>query len=224
MVVRLIRCLRVHARAVIFSLKDPDGYREPNRRLIEFANQHRQQLCALARIDPADDSAEQVRGCLDRGAVGIKLHPRGEGFAVADERLDDVFAIAHERRLPVIIHAGPGDPSIGLEALERARRTPGARLILAHCAIGSFEQVIHEIDDLPNIFFDTSWWNPADIWALFRMVTLPHPLRQRHSVHQSRLRRGHHWTVGAPGRPDGCSDTRGDGWAAPATGAPRGSA
>lgn len=26
------------------------------------------------------------------------------------------------------------------------------------------------MDDVPNLFFDTSWWNPADVWALFRMV------------------------------------------------------
>jgi hypothetical protein len=122
------------------------------------------------RVDPADDPLEQAQEGLDLGAVGLKLHPRGEGFQVADDRLDDLFTMADERRLPVTIHAGVGDPSIGPEALERAKQHPGARLILAHCAIGSFEQVIHQVDDVPNLFFDTSWWNPADIWALFRMV------------------------------------------------------
>jgi uncharacterized protein len=59
---------------------------------------------------------------------------------------------------------------VGTETVERARAHPGARLILAHCAIGAFEQIIHEVDDVPNLFFDTSWWNPADVWALMRMV------------------------------------------------------
>ena len=59
---------------------------------------------------------------------------------------------------------------MGPETVQRARAHPGARLILAHCAIGAFEQVIHDVDDVPNLFFDTSWWNPADVWALFRMV------------------------------------------------------
>jgi predicted TIM-barrel fold metal-dependent hydrolase len=161
---------QVGARALIFPLKEPDGYQAANRRLIEFANERPHQLRALVRVDPAENPTAQARDGLDLGAVGLKLHPRGEGFQVADDRLDDLFALADERRLPVMIHAGAGDPSIGPEALERARRNPGARLILAHCAIGSFEQVIHEIDDIPNLFFDTSWWNPADIWALFRMV------------------------------------------------------
>jgi len=162
----------VGARALIFPLMEPDGYRAANRRLIELANERPQQLRALVRVDPADDPTGQVRAGLDLGAVGLKLHPRGEGFSVADDRLNGVFGMADERRLPVMVHAGVGDPSIGPAALERARRHPGARVILAHCAIGSFEQVIHQIDDVPNVFFDTSWWNPADIWALFRMVPL----------------------------------------------------
>jgi hypothetical protein len=34
--------------------------------------------------------------CLDAGAAGVKLHPLGEGFALDDRRLDDVFALADE--------------------------------------------------------------------------------------------------------------------------------
>ncbi|HSU35785.1 MAG TPA: amidohydrolase family protein, partial [Propionibacteriaceae bacterium] len=167
----VVRALgEVDARAVVFPLKEPDGYQAANRRLIQLANMRPQQLRALVRVDPADDPTGQVRDGLDLGAVGVKLHPRGEGFRVADDRLNDVFGIADERRLPVMIHAGVGDPAIGPEALDRARQHPGARVILAHCAIGSFEQVIHGIADVPNLFFDTSWWNPADIWAVFRMV------------------------------------------------------
>jgi hypothetical protein len=121
-------------------------------------------------LDPGDDALGEAERCLEAGAVGLKLHPRGEGFEIADERLDDVFALADERRLPVMIHAGVGNPAVGLETVERARAHPGARLILAHCAIGAFEQIIHDVDEVPNLFFDTSWWNPADVWALFRMV------------------------------------------------------
>lgn len=160
----------VGARALVFPLKEPQGYREPNRRLIELAATRPDQLRALARLDPADDPAARLEEGLDVGAVGAKLHPRGEGFDVADERLDAVFAIADERRLPVLVHTGQGDPAVGPQALDRARRHPGARIVLAHCAIGSFEQVIHQLDDVPNVYFDTSWWNPADLWALFRMV------------------------------------------------------
>jgi predicted TIM-barrel fold metal-dependent hydrolase len=162
---------QVDSRALIFPLKEPAGYESANRHLLEVAEAHRGRLRALARVDPADDALGEAERCLAAGAVGIKLHPRGEGFDIADERLDDLFVLADERRLPVMIHAGVGKPEVGPETVERARAHPGARLILAHCAIGAFEQIIHDVDDVPNVFFDTSWWNPADVWALLRMVS-----------------------------------------------------
>ncbi|HEY8581650.1 MAG TPA: amidohydrolase family protein, partial [Capillimicrobium sp.] len=45
-----------------------------------------------------------------------------------------------------------------------------ARLILAHCAIGAYERVIPFADEVPNLLFDTSWWNPSDVWGLLHAV------------------------------------------------------
>ena len=50
---------------------------------------------------------EEASRCLDLGARGIKLHPRAQGFSLGDERLDDVFALAVERDVPILIHGGP---------------------------------------------------------------------------------------------------------------------
>jgi uncharacterized protein len=161
---------QVSSRALIFPLSEPGGYGEANRRMLELADAHPDRLRALCRLDPADDPLGEAERNLDAGAVGLKLHPRGEGFELDDRRLDDVFALADERRLPIMIHAGVGDPAAGPRALERAREHPGARLILAHCAVGTFEHVVPHAADFANLYFDTSWWNPADVWALFRMV------------------------------------------------------
>jgi uncharacterized protein len=161
---------QVDSRALIFPLKEPAGYSGPNARMLDLVDAHPNRLRALCRLDPAQDPLEEARGCLDRGAAGLKLHPRGEGFELLDERLDDVFELAGELRLPIMIHAGAGDPAVGVQALERAERNPGARLILAHCGIGAFEHVVPRVAEFDNVYFDTSWWNPADIWALFRMV------------------------------------------------------
>src|SRR3954468_18572829 len=108
-------------------------------------------------LNPADDPLGEAERCLQKGAVGLKLHPRGEGFELSDARLDEVFALADERRLPVMIHAGVGTPLAGREAIERAAAHPGAQLILAHCAVGSFESVVPYARETPNLFFDTSW-------------------------------------------------------------------
>lgn len=158
------------SRALVFALKEPGGYRAANERMIELAGEHPEHLKALARLDPEDGALAEAERCVAAGAVGLKLHPRGEGFDIADRRLDDVFALADERRLPIMVHAGAGDPAVGTETLERARAHPGARFILAHAAIGAFDQVMPHVRELPNLFFDTSWWNPSDLYALFRLA------------------------------------------------------
>ena len=112
---------QVDSRALIFPLKEPAGYQAANRHLLEVAEAHPDRLRTLARLDPGDDALSEAERCLDAGAVGLKLHPRGEGFEIADERLDDVFALADERRLPVMIHAGVGNSAVGPETVERAR-------------------------------------------------------------------------------------------------------
>ena len=159
----------VGSRALVFALKEPGGYREANERMAELAAAH-PGWASLVRLDPADGALEEAERGLALGAAGLKLHPRGEGFDIADPQLDDVFALAGERRLPIMIHAGVGDTAIGAETLMRARAHPDARFILAHAAIGAFEQVLPYVEELPNVFFDTSWWNPSDLWALFRLV------------------------------------------------------
>jgi predicted TIM-barrel fold metal-dependent hydrolase len=158
------------ARAVVFPLSEPTGYREANRTMLDLAERHPDRLVAFARLDPADDAGGEARRWADRGARGFKLHPRGEDFRLDDERLDAVFGLADERHLPVLVHAGAGTPEVGHDAVRRAQAHPGARVVLAHGAIGSFEDVVPTLDDIPNLFLDTSWWNPSDLWAVFRMV------------------------------------------------------
>jgi predicted TIM-barrel fold metal-dependent hydrolase len=158
------------ARGVVFALKDPAGYRQANDEALARASNEPELRAAFCRIVPDDDPTGEARRLVRAGAAGIKLHPRGDDFALDDKRLDGVFAFANEERLPVLVHTGPGDPDSGPMALQRARRNPEARLILAHCAVGCFEQVAGAAGDLPNVFFDTAWWNPSDVWALFHRV------------------------------------------------------
>jgi predicted TIM-barrel fold metal-dependent hydrolase len=160
----------VDSRALVFPLKEPAGYREANEKMLELAAAHPERLNALARLDPADDPLGEAERCLDGGAVGLKLHPRGEDFDISDSRLDEVFALSDARRLPIMIHAGVGDPEVGPDTITRAKAHANARLILAHCAVGAFDRVLPHVNEVPNLFFDTSWWNPGDVWGLLRLV------------------------------------------------------
>ena len=51
-----------------------------------------------------------------------------------------------------------------------AERYPEARLILAHAAVSDLAWLWREMPSHPNLFIDTSWWNPGDMMALFSLV------------------------------------------------------
>ena len=159
------------ARGVIFPFHEPDGYAQANAQVIADAQASDGRLVAFCRVDPnqEDAVAEAVRS-LDAGARGIKLHPRAEQFALNEPEVRRVFEVAHERRVPVLIHAGRGIPALGAHTVELARALPGARVILAHCGISDLSWIWRDARELSNLYFDTSWWSPADILSLCALV------------------------------------------------------
>jgi uncharacterized protein len=159
------------ARAIVFPMHEPDGYPQANDMVIDAAAGSGGRLFALCRLDPhAEDPLSEAERALERGARGIKLHPRAEAFALDHAGLEPVFALADERRLPILCHAGRGIPALGRDALEVTGRHPGLRLILAHAGISDLAWIWREAPSHPNLFFDTSWWSPADLGALFTLV------------------------------------------------------
>ncbi len=70
----------------------------------------------------------------------------------------------------MLIHAGRGIPALGRDTLELAARHPGAQLILAHGAVSDLAWMWRLLPQHPNVLIDTSWWNPADLLALFALV------------------------------------------------------
>ena len=129
---------------------------------------------SFCRLDPRVSPADEARRCLDAGAVGIKLHPRAEQFTLHEPGVREIVAVAHERRVPILIHAGRGIPALGQNTVELATEFPDARLILAHAAISDLAWLWHVLPDHPNVFIDTAWWNPADHIALFSLVDPSH--------------------------------------------------
>jgi len=162
---------RIDARAFVFPMHEPDGYRAANDMVIDDAAASDGRLFPFCRLDPhSEDPLAEAERSLDRGARGIKLHPRAEGFGLHHPGLERVFALADERRLPVLVHAGRGIPALGRHALEVTGRHPGLRLILAHAGISDLSWIWREAPEHPNLFFDTSWWSPADVQALIALV------------------------------------------------------
>lgn len=165
------------ARAAVFPSMEPDGYASANEAAIEAASASGGKLVAYARIDPgSDDPLAETKRCLDAGARGLKLHPRAERFTLSHPGVRRVIAEAHERRVPVIIHAGRGIPALGRDTVHLSGEFPGARLILAHAAISDLAWLWKVIPEHPNLFVDTSWWNPVDLFTLFATVPPAHIL------------------------------------------------
>jgi uncharacterized protein len=161
---------RVPARAVVFPMQEPDGYAAANDEVIAAAADSGGRLVAFCRLDPRDDPLTEARRCLDAGAKGIKLHPRAERFTLSEPAVRDIVALAHERRLPVLIHAGRGISALGQDTVRLSGEFTDARLILAHAAISDLAWLWRVLPEHPNLFVDTAWWDPADMIAMFTLV------------------------------------------------------
>jgi len=160
----------IGARGVVFPMQEPGGYPPANDMVIAEAAASGGQLTPFLRLDPEDQPLAETERALAAGAQGIKLHPRGESFELDHPALADVYALAGEQRLPVLVHAGRGIPALGHHAVDICRSNPGLNLILAHACITDLAWIWREAADLPNLFFDTSWWSASDLLALWTMV------------------------------------------------------
>ena len=168
---RLVAALEeVGGRAAVFTLADPSGYPAANDRILAEAAESGGRLVPFCRLDPRDDPLTEAERALAAGAQGIKLHPRAESFVLSDPALAPVMDLAAERGVPVIVHAGRGIPALGRDAVDLVERLPGLRLILAHAGISDLAWIWRRTADLPNLFFDTAWWTPSDLLALFALV------------------------------------------------------
>jgi predicted TIM-barrel fold metal-dependent hydrolase len=160
------------ARGLVFPMHEPDGYRGPNDVAIAAAADSGGRLRAFCRVQPNDGepAVAEARRALDAGAVGIKLHPRAEGFTMHVPAVRGLVELAHERAVPVLIHAGRGIPALGQDTVTLAGEFPDAKLILAHAGISDLAWLWRELPPHPNLYVDTSWWNPVDIIALFALA------------------------------------------------------
>jgi predicted TIM-barrel fold metal-dependent hydrolase len=157
--------------AFTFPFHEPDGYAAANDAVLAAAREAPDGLLVpFCRVNPHDHPLPEAERSLGNGARGIKLHPRAEQFTLDHPGVKPLVALADERSLPVLIHAGRGIPALGLHAVQLAEEFPNARLILAHAGTSDLSWIWRAAADLPNLLFDTAWWIPADLEALFSLV------------------------------------------------------
>src|SRR6478735_7506476 len=169
---RVMESYRI-SRAFMFCMDEPDrhpAFRAPNDRTLEYAERAEGRLVPYVRLDLSESPIEEAERCLDRGARGIKLHPRAQKFLLDDERLTPVFAIAAERRVPILIHAGRGLPPIADHLAHLVARYPDATLILAHAGIADLSGLAGHFAGTKGVLFDTSVWSPIDLLGFYHLV------------------------------------------------------
>ncbi|MEA2209364.1 MAG: uncharacterized protein QOF54_1841 [Solirubrobacteraceae bacterium] len=160
-------------RACVFPLHDPDrhpAYRVPNDRVLRWAGESDGRLVPFCRLDPADGAIAEADRCLAAGARGIKLHPRAQSFVFDSREMADVFAIAEDAEVPILIHAGRGLPPLADGLADLALSHPRAVLILAHGAICDQGILTTRLADHPGVLYDISCFFPLDVIELFARV------------------------------------------------------
>ncbi len=161
------------SRTFMFCMDEPDrepAFRAPNDRTLEFAERSGGRLIPFVRLDMNQSPIEEAVRCLDRGARGIKLHPRAQRFLLNDERLAPVFELAAERRVPILIHGGRGLPPIADDLSRLVEAYPQAQLIVAHAGIADLGGLAGRLAGRKGVFFDTSVWSPVDLLDFFHQV------------------------------------------------------
>ena len=160
-------------RANVFCLDEPDpgpAFSAANDRTLAHAEGADGRFIPFVRHDLTETPLEEAKRAIDRGARGIKLHPRAQRFSVSDERLAPIFALAVERGVPILIHGGRGLPPIAEHLEKLVRRSEGLRLIVAHAGIADMAGLAGRLGGIPGVYFDTSVWSAVDLLDLYRQV------------------------------------------------------
>jgi predicted TIM-barrel fold metal-dependent hydrolase len=161
------------SRAFVFCLDEPDrhpAFRAANDRTLAYAERSEGRLIPFVRLDLNESPIEEAIRCLDAGARGIKLHPRAQRFDAGDERLAPVFALAEERRVPILIHGGRGLPPIASGLARLMDASPDVSLIIAHAGIADLAHLSEAMAGRRGVLFDTSTWGAIDLLDLYRRV------------------------------------------------------
>ncbi len=161
------------SRCFMFCMDEHDrhpAFRVPNDRTLAAAERSDGRMVPFVRLDLNEDPIDEAVRCLDRGAKGIKLHPRAQRFALNDERLAPVFDLAADRKVPILIHGGRGLPPIADNLAHLVDQYP-VQLIIAHAGIADLAALARVFAGREGVFFDTSVWSPIDLLDFFRQFS-----------------------------------------------------
>lgn len=130
------------------------GLNEAARGTVEALGAGPVRVVGGATVHPGDDDpVAVVTDAIDRcGLRVLKLHCSVGSFDADDARLDGVYRLAAERRLPIVVHLGHAASGhterAELGALRRVlERHPSTRFVLAHCGHHAAHEALALMDE-----------------------------------------------------------------------------
>lgn len=117
----------------------------------------------IACFNPFIDEDEYCRlvrwTVKDLGFVGVKLHPYAFCVSPSHPAAENIFKVAAELDIAVMIHTGNGVPNaLPTLCLPAAKKYKGLRIVMAHAGGGMYgAEAIIVAQECPNVYLETSW-------------------------------------------------------------------
>ena len=132
------------------------------KRTLSFAREHPDKIGALPWMKPCSELPDEefVRLIRDNRDIvyGIKLHPFHSPIAPDDDRMEPIYRLAAEYRLPIVSHTGGNEPASVKHLYLAAKKHPELNFVMVHMGLGTDnKEAIELIADLPNLYGDTTW-------------------------------------------------------------------
>ena len=156
-------------RSIVFPLNDPnarDDYSGPNDVIWNAYEEYPSRFVPFFRLNPHLDYDREFGRCIERGFMGLKLHPVSQEFELDDPKVVRLLSMAAEADLPVLIHTGFAMQRIVEPLLPTVEAHPELRLLLGHTAMLEVLDATRAFADYPNVLFETSVVQAKDLYEL----------------------------------------------------------
>lgn len=163
---RLLRAMdELEIEISVLVPQKPPGYHfhGANEAALMAVEDHPDRLRALCRVDPwkGGEAVVELIRCLQKGAVGLFLHPLQECYPVNEPHLVPLMEICRDHQVPVMIAGGHVRVSTAWQIGELAGRHPevtfvatsGGQINISGIALAEAETLLEEH---PNVYMDTS--------------------------------------------------------------------
>ncbi|MER7584607.1 amidohydrolase family protein [Kitasatospora sp. NPDC097691] len=156
-----------------FDVRRIEGFKVPNEFVAGICARHPDRFTGFASVDAGTPgaAAELRHAVTELGLSGLKTAPCYLRMSPADPLWNDVYEVAQELDVPVLVHTGytpakKADPRyFSPRLLDRvATDFPGLRLILAHLGTPWTDTALDLMSRHPRVYADLSifsWYRPA---------------------------------------------------------------